>query len=733
MSASSSTTSDAVASFDLDDFHGEYHAGFRPAEVEDQVYQLTDPGSARETLHWGRNYLYTSEYRTADGPLEAVVKQFRNQGLRARLRRRSRGSRAESNWRTAIELVEAGIETPQPLMWIESKSAEGPSFFISRRISDFFELRYLIRAMKAGERAERFPQVDEAELFGALGRYLRRIHDAGIWHRDLSIGNVLVSYQEGRPTFNVVDLNRARSGRTLGVWKRSRDLSRLPIVWKAPRRDFLSAYWDKPISGLSLESVLFGFHARAYLLKHWIKNLLRHPIQSLTAAFKPRRAHVHIPEAPKGASSRDKIVWDHLSDQPHQHAGSMEKSKHRFQDFGLHLRAARYGFAAGPRLWRHYRAARKRLYREPVPWDGVGLAVRPWPDDPETPVRMLNELGLRHVLLRLHPWQERHEDELWLARELNARGFDLVFTLPQNRELVRNPRLWRERIEGIAEQFTELGGAFQIGQAVNRSKWGVWIYDEYLDLASSAIEILRAHGAHTLLGPAVIDFEFHALVGLLNLPHPGVHFDAVAHLLYVDRRGAPENEQLGFDTVGKVAAMHGIVEGSRNCDARSWITEFNWPLWEGPHSPAGKNVSVDEEAQADYLVRYYLLTLGTGLVERVYWWQLIARGYGLVAPRRGGELRTRPAYRALATMIAELSGSTFIKPLDCPTEARMYLFERDGEELVVGWSVAEPVTARLPRPAVGAVGRDGEVAVVPRDTEVQLTGSPVYYRLGGPE
>ena len=28
--------------------------------------------------------------------------------------------------------------------------------------------------------------------------------------------------------------------------------------------------------------------------------------------------------------------------------------------------------------------------------------------------------------------------------------------------------------------------------------------------------------------------------------------------------------------------------------------------------------------QADYLVRYYLLTLGTGLVERVFWWRLIA-------------------------------------------------------------------------------------------------------------
>ena len=47
---------------------------------------------------------------------------------------------------------------------------------------------------------------------------------------------------------------------------------------------------------------------------------------------------------------------------------------------------------------------------------------------------------------------------------------------------------------------------------------------------------------------------------------------------------------------------------ARNAAGRCVITEVNWPLCEGPHSPAGRAVSVDEEAQADYLARYYLLT-----------------------------------------------------------------------------------------------------------------------------
>jgi len=116
---------------------------------------------------------------------------------------------------------------------------------------------------------------------------------------------------------------------------------------------------------------------------------------------------------------------------------------------------------------------------------------------------------------------------------------------------------------------------------------------------------------------------------LANRRHEGLHFDVLSSLLYVDRRGAPENRQLGLDTVDKVVLLRAIAEVGRNCSERLWITEVNWPLREGPHSPAGKSVSVDEQSQADYLVRYYLLTLGTGLVERVYWWRMAARGYGL--------------------------------------------------------------------------------------------------------
>ena len=293
---------------------------------------------------------------------------------------------------------------------------------------------------------------------------------------------------------------------------------------------------------------------------------------------------------------------------------------------------------------------------------------------------------------------------------------------------------WRAAIEEIGERFTPFGRRFQVGQAINRSKWGVWTLREYLRLAETAAEVLRRRPGVELLGPAVIDFELHATAAAVNARRSRVRFDAVASLLYVDRRGAPERTQMGFDTVGKVTLLKAIAETARHAGAGSWITEVNWPLQEGPYAPAGRSVAVDEQTQADYLVRYYLLALGSGLVERVFWWQAVARGYGLLAPEEGKCLRRRPAYRALATLERQLAGAAFEGPLPVAAPARLYRFRRaDGGELLVGWSAAEEgaaVEVELPAPAVALVDRDGGELPPPSGRTVRLTGAPVYLHVG---
>jgi hypothetical protein len=666
--------------------------------------------------------------RTEADRVPVVVKQFKNQGLKKRAERRFRGSKAERSWRVAKELVRVGLATPEPLMWVESNEVEGPSFFVAKLLEGAVEVRQFFRRLNEDSKAREFPQVDDGAFLARLGRLARRINDAGILYRDLSMGNVLAVRSGDDVDLYLVDFNRARIGRQPGVWRRTRDICRLPVLRREHRAAFLGGYWGEVPSRFSFRWWFYALSVDGFILKHTIKkrlNFLR---------LKRRHAHggshhPHIPAASEGASSRDKTVWDHLSDQPHQHASRGEKFAIRLADSPAHIRDLCVVATSAAAVRCRYRELKAALYEQPCSFKGAGLAVRPWPQDPDRHLREIEALGVGPVLLRLHPWDDDHRDEEHLAEALFSQGHEIAFAIPQNRDLVRDRKRWRDAVEELGARFSPFGRHFQIGQAINRSKWGIWTQGEYVDLYLEAAEILRRKDGIEVLGPSVIDFEFQAILALVNNRTPGLHFDIVSSLLYVDRRGAPENRQMGLDTVDKVTLLRAIADVGRNCSDRCWITEVNWPLWEGPHSPAGKTVSVGEEEQADYLVRYYLLALGTGLVERVYWWRLIARGYGLISPESDGSLRGRPAWDALRTLIDQVEGATFNGPLPAPEGAFLYSFKCDEREVVVGWSVATGARAKLPCPASEAVSRDGRSVPVTDQVEIELGPSPVYYRI----
>ncbi len=719
-----------VRELSLPGYTGQISAAVELPDLEGAVARLIDPGVATRTLHWGRNYLYLTRCDTAAGPIAVVVKQFRNGGLRARWRRRLSGSKAAKSWRIAREMGAAGIATPEPLLLIESRCAGGPSFYVCRYVAGGVEARYLLRAANDGRLAELFPGVDLPDFLVQLGRFVRRLHDAGFWHRDLSSGNVLVCGLGGAGAydFSLIDLNRARRLGRLSLSQRVRDLSRMNVLRAPDRRWLLAGYWESEGRPAPLGRLLYAFYFRAFLWKNLWKKRLRGGRPGGGARRLARLPHAHIPDAPAGARARDKIVWDRLSDQPHQHAGRLGKLRVRLADTSIHATTVATAARAVPRIWRRYRQLPRELFGGPVPWDGAGVCLRPWPEAPEKLLLLVEQLATRHLLLRLHPWQEDHREEEELAAELSRRGYDLTFALPQNRELVRDPARWRASLAGIGERFIPYGRRFQVGQAINRSKWGVWNLREYVELARGAEEVLRRHPGVELLGPSVIDFEYYLSIAVLNLPGAGFGFDAVSGLLYVDRAGPPEGRQVGFDTVDKVRLLRAIADTAVNARGRCWITEMNWPLWEGPHSPAGRSVSVDEDTQANYLVRYYLLALGTGLVERVFWWQLVARGYGLVDPGEGGP-RCRPSFRALRTLLRELAGSRLEQVLPAPPPVRLYRFRLpDGGELVAGWS-PERRQGKLPRPAARVIGRDGEALPPPAGLEVELGPAPAYFHL----
>jgi hypothetical protein len=131
-------------------------------------------------------------------------------------------------------------------------------------------------------------------------------------------------------------------------------------------------------------------------------------------------------------------------------------------------------------------------------------------------------------------------------------------------------------------------------------------------------------------------------------------------------------------------------------------------------------------------VRYCVAIGCTGLAERIFWWQLAAKGYGLIDPlAEDGAWRRRPAYAALATLQRLLDGAQSLGPVGITTEGeRLYRFrDRAEREILVGWCLAGRRTLELPRAVESTVERDGEEATG-GGRRVEIGEAPRYFVVG---
>jgi hypothetical protein len=159
-----------------------------------------------------------------------------------------------------------------------------------------------------------------------------------------------------------------------------------------------------------------------------------------------------------------------------------------------------------------------------------------------------------------------------------------------------------------------------------------------------------------------------------------------------------------------------------------WITEMNWPLaGAGEYSPAPGKPCVSEEEQANYIVRYFVICLASGFIERIYWWQLAAPGYGLI-DNRGTEWRKRPGYFALRQMVRLLEGSRFLRKAE-EAGAEVYWFEKAGRAFAVCWTRQGTLEHEFPSVPALIIGRDGEERPA-GSARVRIMENPQYVFTG---
>jgi len=89
------------------------------------------------------------------------------------------------------------------------------------------------------------------------------MHDQGVFFRDLSDGNVLVTPDGDGFRIWLVDLTRARfSDSPVSLWNRLRDLSRPGLNRSEDRKLLLTSYFGSQPVPSSVERMLFLFRRR---------------------------------------------------------------------------------------------------------------------------------------------------------------------------------------------------------------------------------------------------------------------------------------------------------------------------------------------------------------------------------------------------------------------------------------------------------------------------------------
>ena len=191
--------------------------------------------------------------------------------------------------------------------------------------------------------------------------------------------------------------------------------------------------------------------------------------------------------------------------------------------------------------------------------------------------KMVDELNVEHLLIRI-PLADIEQLEKYIEFITTFNEREIAVNILQDRRHIEDRELRKSSLEKI---FTRLDGRvkhYQIGNAVNRRKWAFTSLDEYFTFFSTAYQLKQQRFPHiTLLGGSIIDFEPPNLARALYHRY-NIHYDGVASQLYVDRRGAPENRQLGCDLLAKITWFKTLTDNSKKTGSSLCLTETNWPL-----------------------------------------------------------------------------------------------------------------------------------------------------------
>jgi serine/threonine protein kinase len=204
-----------------------------------------------------------------------VIKLFRPPVPFRRFFQRKKGDKALRSWNGAQELLRRGIATPMPIAFFHhvEKPMTSASWYVCDEYAGGFSVRNAFATFSHG--AEGFEGMKAGELYNQIALFLRKMHDRGVYFRDLSAGNLLFRFRSDKTVeFALIDTARAMFyDHGIGLRQRLCDLMRIchPLCWNG-RKVFLAKYMA--LTGRRYRSWMnIAFYY--YDFKHWMKKQLR--------------------------------------------------------------------------------------------------------------------------------------------------------------------------------------------------------------------------------------------------------------------------------------------------------------------------------------------------------------------------------------------------------------------------------------------------------------------------
>lgn len=249
--------------------------------------------------------------------------------------------------------------------------------------------------------------------------------------------------------------------------------------------------------------------------------------------------------------------------------------------------------------------------------------------------------------------------------------------------------------------------------------------DIYFNMLKKSFEAVKSVRPDlNVVGGATVDIPFEWLEDLFELGGLDYMDSLSVHPYRYPQ--SPEGLLEEIDMLNQLVRDHNDGE-----TIPLWFSEIGWPTHLNP-------TGVDENTQAAYLIRSYVLSIAAG-VEKVFWYNMMDTGtdklynehnFGVIHNTGDalGSYTPKPSYVALATLTRKLTGASPLSQ-EVVDGIYHYTFDKHNEKINVLWSLGkEDVTINTQDPltVTDMMGRVTTYSPLQGKVYLTLTGEPLF-------